>query len=159
MLADLFTANLEINVVLTDGAIMPTRAHGEDAGLDLHARKDAVVPAGGSKVFDTGVRIELPEIKVNCDGLPVVLHTAGFLKSKSGLNIKHDIISDGVIDCGYNGTIAVKLYNLGENDYEVKRGDKISQLCILPVLTPAVRLVREVEGKDRGSNGFGSTGR
>lgn len=159
MLTDLFMANSQINVVLTDGAFMPTRAHSEDAGLDLYAREGAIVPAGGSKVFDTGVCIELPEIKADCYGVPVVLRTAGFLKSKSGLNINHDIISDGVIDVGYSGSIAVKLYNLGDKDYEVKRGDKISQLCIEIVLTPAPRQVDKLQESERGTGGFGSTGR
>ena len=88
-----------------------------------------------------------------------MLRTAGFLKSKSGLNIKHDIISDGVIDVGYSGSIAVKLYNLGKKDYEVKRGDKISQLCIEIVLTPTPRQVDKLNEGERGTGGFGSTGR
>lgn len=159
MLTDLFMANREINVVLAEDAIMPTRAHDEDAGLDLYAREGAIVPAGGSKVFDTGVCVELPEIKIICDGLPIVLRTAGFLKSKSGLNIKHDLVSDGVIDVGYSGSIAVKLYNLGKKDYEVKRGDKISQLCIEIVLTPTPKLVDKLQESERGTGGFGSTGR
>lgn len=104
-----------IKVKLDGGAIMPTRAHRTDAGLDVYAREGATVPAGGSAIFDTGVHIEIPE------------GYAGFLKSKSGLNVKHNITSDGVVDCGYTGSIMAKLYNHGKEDYYVHAGDKITQ--------------------------------
>ena len=89
-----------IRIKLDAGAKMPTRAHALDAGLDLYARESCIVEAKGSAVFDTGVHIEIPAGWV------------GVLKSKSGLNIKHGIISDGTIDAGYTGSIKVKLYNL-----------------------------------------------
>lgn len=136
-----------MKIVLDNGAYMPTRAHKEDAGLDLYAREDKTVPLKGSAVFDTGVHIELP------------MNTAGFLKSKSGLNVKHGITSEGVIDEGYTGSICVKLYNNTTEPYHVKKGDKISQLVILPILKPKLELVDSLEVTDRGGNGFGSSGR
>ena len=78
--------------------IMPTRAHDTDAGLDLYAPHNEIVPAHGFALFDTGVHVQLPP------------NTAGMLKSKSGLNVKHGITSEGVIDEGYTGSIVVKLY-------------------------------------------------
>ena len=81
------------------------------------------------------------------------------LKSKSGLNVKHGIVSEGVIDVGYTGSIKVKLYNHSGYDYTVEAGDKISQLVILPYLSPDLELVDELEETERGSNGFGSTGK
>ena len=132
---------MKIKIKLDEGALMPTRAHDTDAGLDLYAREDKVVPAGGSCTFDTGVHIELPAFhfaSINGYGevgLDYTL-TAGFLKSKSGLMVKHDITSDGTVDYGYTGSIHVKLFNHGTEDYHVSRGDKISQLVIVPVLTP-----------------------
>ena len=137
----------EIRVKLDDGAIMPTRAHKEDAGLDLYARDTQIVSAKESAKFDTGVHIELP------------VGTVGFLKSKSGLNVKHGITSEGVIDAGYTGSITVKLYNNSGFDYTVNAGDKISQLVILPIYTPVPVLVDELEETERGDGGFGSTGR
>lgn len=137
----------EIRVKLDDGAIMPTRAHKEDAGLDLYAREPQIVPAKESAKFDTGVHIELP------------VGTVGFLKSKSGLNVNHGITSEGVIDAGYTGSITVKLYNNSGYDYTVKAGDKISQLVILPIYTPKPVLVDDLEETERGDGGFGSTGR
>ena len=142
---------MKVKIMLDDGAYMPTRAHKVDAGMDLYARESKVVPARGSAEFDTGVHIELP-----CSYL---YRTAGFLKSKSGLNVKHGIVSEGVIDVGYTGSIKVKLYNHSYNDYRVNKGDKISQLVIIPVLTPELELVDELEETERGNGGFGSTGR
>lgn len=135
-------------VQLDEGAYMPERAHELDAGLDLRAPVDILVPcSGGSAIIDTGVHVQLPPDSV------------GMLKSKSGLNVKHGIVSEGVIDCGYDGSITVKLYNHSDTAYQVKRGDKISQLVILPVLRPTPVQVDKIEGGERGNNGFGSTGR
>ena len=81
------------------------------------------------------------------------------LKSKSGLNVRYDIIGEGVIDCGYTGSIRVKLYNLGDCVKVFNKGDKIIQLVILPI--PEVNLIQvdKLEDTERGDNGFGSTGR
>lgn len=81
------------------------------------------------------------------------------LKSKSGLNVRHGITSEGVIDEGYTGSIVVKLYNYTFDDYHVNIGDKISQLVVIPVLTPDLEFVDELDGGERGNNGFGSSGR
>lgn len=136
-----------MKVMLDTGAKMPTRAHSTDAGLDIYAREEQVVPAKGSTIFDTGVHMELPH------------GTAGFLKSKSGLNVNYGITSEGVIDVGYTGSIRVKLYNHSDKDYTVKAGDKISQLVILPIWSHLLELVDELEDTERGDGGFGSTGR
>lgn len=136
-----------MKIKLDPGAHMPTRAHPTDAGLDLYAREAQIVPAKESAIFDTGVHVELPK------------GTAGFLKSKSGLNVKRGITSEGVIDVGYTGSIVVKLYNHSGYDYKVEAGDKISQLVIVPILTPELELVDELEETERGDGGFGSTGR
>jgi dUTP pyrophosphatase len=138
---------MKIKIKLDEGAKMPERAHSTDAGADLRAPHDVLVMAKGSVVIDTGVHIELPP------------NTVGMLKSKSGLNVKHGITSEGVIDVGYTGSIAVKLYNHSDKPYEVKAGDKISQLVIMPILTPDFELVDELEETERGDGGFGSTGR
>lgn len=136
-----------MRVVLNDGAFMPTRAHADDAGLDLMSPIDCYVPGRGSRIIDTGVHIELPP------------GTVGMLKSKSGLNVKHNITSDGVIDVGYTGTIRVKLYNHGDRGYDIFRGYKISQLVILPIIVPELQLVDKLDDTERGAGGFGSTGR
>ncbi len=136
-----------MKIKLDEGAIMPTRAYPTDAGLDIYAREIQIVSAKESAIFDTGVHVELPK------------GTTGFLKSKSGLNVKHGITSEGVIDVGYTGSICVKLYNNSGHDYKVNKGDKISQLVILPILTPDLELVDSLDEAERGNNGFGSSGR
>ena len=83
----------------------------------------------------------------------------GFIKSKSGLMVNHDITADGTIDAHYTGSIKVKLFNHGDTPYEVKKGDKIAQLVIVPCMLPRLELVDSLEETDRGDNGFGSTGR
>lgn len=136
-----------MKVKLEKWAYMPERAHSTDAGADLRTPHDVTVMPNSSVVIDTGVHIELPP------------NTVGMLKSKSGLNVKHGITSEGVIDVGYTGSIAVKLYNHSDKSCELKAGDKISQLVIMPILTPTFELVDELEQTERGNNGFGSTGR
>ncbi len=137
----------KLKVVLDEGAKMPTRAHNTDAGIDMYAKNSATVRANGSCTFDTGVHLEIPEGYV------------GFLKSKSGLNVKYGITSEGVIDAGYTGSIVVKLYNSSGYPYKVEAGDKISQLVLLPVITPDLELSETLKDTERGDNGFGSSGR
>ena len=136
-----------INIMLDFGARMPTRAHENDAGLDLYAKEAQVISAKESAIFNTGVHVELPA------------GTVGMLKSKSGLNVKFGLVGEGTIDAGYTGSIVVKLYNNSGRDYKVKAGDKISQLVIMPIYTPTPVLVERFADTDRGDNGFGSSGR
>ena len=146
---DVTPAGKVLKVKLNPGAKKPTRAHEFDAGLDLYCPDDCgqIIEAKDSATIDTGVCVEIPR------------GYAGFLKSKSGLNVKNGITSEGVIDSGYTGSIVVKLYNNSGLDYEIKAGDKISQLVILPIETPTVEIVDELAGSERGENGFGSSGR
>lgn len=81
------------------------------------------------------------------------------MKSKSGLNVKHGITSEGVIDSGYTGSIVVKLYNNDGNYYTVNAGDKISQIVLLPIYTPELEQVESLDETERGGNGFGSSGK
>lgn len=153
-----------MKIVLDEGAKMPTRAHPWDAGLDLYAPYDVFVPRSSASVsgydgsysgsvsigyatIDTGVHVEIPE---GC---------TGFIKSKSGLNVKHGLTAEGVIDAHYTGSICVKIYNHTTSPYKFKAGDKIAQLVILPCVLPPLELVDSLEETDRGNGGFGSTGR
>ena len=138
-----------MRIVLEKGATMPCKAHHTDAGYDLFARDTQIVSAKGSAKFDTGVKIELPAGSV------------GFIKSRSGLMFKHDIVAgEGVIDAGFNGSIGVKLFNQSGRDYKVNAGDKICQLVILHLDNVGeLDVVESLDETDRGSNGFGSSGR
>lgn len=136
-----------MKITLDEGAVMPQRAHKQDAGLDLFSREDRAILDGDSAVFDTGVHIELPP------------GTFGQLFSKSGLNVNYNIVScGGTIDEGYTGSIHVKLYNLGKKPYMIRKGQKICQLVIMPCLRPDLEIVEKLEDTERGEKGFGSSG-
>jgi dUTP pyrophosphatase len=148
---------MNIKIKLDEGAKLPSRAHETDAGLDLYTPIDVAVVRSrwtptegitiGSATIDTGVHIEIPR------------GYTGFMKSKSGLNVKHGLTAEGVIDAGYTGSIVVKLYNHTSISYEFKAGEKIAQLVLLPIITPNLEVVDTLEDTERGSNGFGSSGR
>lgn len=134
--------------IMLDGpdAILPTRAHDQDAGLDLYSREDQIIFPGASAVFDTGVHVELPE------------GTFGKLESKSGLHFRYNIVClGGVVDASYRGSINVKMTNFGDRPYMIRKGQKIVQMIIQPFLAPELEVVEELSETDRGSNGFGST--
>ena len=129
-----------MKIKLDHGAIMPTRAHDTDAGLDLYCMDKIVfIQPQSAAVFDTGVHIELPP------------DTVGMIKSKSGLNVNHGLTSEGVIDVGYTGSIKVKLYNHSSKGYTVRRGDKISQLVVMPIIIPTLEVVEELAATERAS--------
>lgn len=136
-----------MNIKLDPGAFLPVREHSTDAGLDVRAYKGGVVRAGKSRVFRTGLHVELPP------------GTAGLFVSKSGLMMKHDITSTGLVDEGYSGEVMVKLFNHSNEDYRVHDGDKIGQLVVVPVMYEPITIVSEIDESGRGSCGFGSTGR
>lgn len=123
------------------------RAHPTDAGLDIRAMHNAVIPPHWSERILTGVHVELPP------------GTAGMLVSKSGLNVNHDITTTGLIDEGYDGAIIVKMHNHGRKPFVVHAGDKITQLVVVPVLYEGVEIVDKIDGGERGENGFGSSGK
>lgn len=118
---------MKINVFLDDGAYMPEKAHEADAGFDIRTPSKVIIPARSSRIIATGVHVEIPYGYV------------GFLKSKSGLNVKSGILSEGVIDSGYTGSIVAKLYNQSSAIKVFEKGDKITQLVILPI--PDVEMV------------------
>ena len=138
---------------LSPNASLPLRATEGSAGYDLRAcLEEAVVLRPGQTVtVPTGLAIDL--------GSP---HRAAFLFARSGLGIKHGIVPGncvGVIDSDYRGEILVGLHNHSDKAYTIAPGDRIAQMVILPVLTPAVEEVSALEDSRRGAGGFGSTGR
>ena len=136
-----------IRVVLDEGAYLPERAHGTDAGADIRTPRGFILPPFWHATIRTGVHVETP---AQC---------ATMVKSKSGLNVRRDITSEGVIDQGFTGEIVVKLYNHGPRFHRFRRGDKVTQLVVLPVLYPTYERADAIEGGERGDAGYGSTGR
>lgn len=152
---------MKLKIKLDKGAILPTRAHSTDAGLDLYSPHDIYLPgcylindksklkyivSAGMVSINTGVHVAIPEGFV------------GDIKSKSGLMVKNNITTDGTIDCGYTGSIVVKLFNHGSEGLYIKKGQKIAQLVIKSIITPEPELVDSLDDTERGEGGFGSTG-
>lgn len=130
---------------------LPATAHRGDAGIDLHARNDAVVPrAGGRVLVPTGIAVAIPE------------GYAGFVLPRSGLALRHGISlvnTPGLIDAGYRGELKCVMLNIDPtDDYEVKRGDRIAQLVIQRIEEVTWQVVDSLDGFDRGG-GFGHSGR
>jgi dUTP pyrophosphatase len=130
---------------------LPATAHRGDAGIDLHARNDAVVPrAGGRVLVPTGIAVAIPE------------GYAGFVLPRSGLALRHGISlvnTPGLIDAGYRGELKCVMLNTDPtDDYEVKRGDRIAQLVIQRIEEVTWQVVDSLDGFDRGG-GFGHSGR
>lgn len=135
-----------LKIMMEDDAYIPVRAHADDAGLDLRSREDKWVHPGCHEFFDTGIHVAIPPGYV------------GMISSKSGL-MRKGLTARGVIDSSYRGSIGVVLYNHGNEGYLVKAGDKITQLILMPIEIPVLKFVDELDDTERGSDGFGSTGR
>ena len=135
----------KIKVMLDEGAKITT-AHEWDAGFDLYAREDATIFRHGSYTFDTGVHMAIEP------------GFAGVIISKSGLNRFQNAQSEGLVDAGYSGSIHVTLYNHGSSMLHIKKGQKISQIVILPIAKPEIEIVDSLEETERGDGGFGSSG-
>lgn len=138
--------------LLRPGAVLPSYANVGDAGCDLVALSECRLVAGGGRALvDTGLSIAIPE------------GYGGFVLPRSGLAARHGVTcvnAPGLIDAGYRGELRVALINLDpSNDYEVRVGDRVAQLVILPVAHALFRLVQELPPADRDIGGFGSSGR
>lgn len=136
-----------MKIKLDEGAFAPIRAHDLDAGLDLKSPVRRILWSRSREVIDTGVHVEIPKGYV------------GLLRSKSGLMTWNGIVSDGTVDAGYSGSIRVCLINTSDEPYSVNKGDKISQLVVVPCALGDVEIVDEIASGDRGEKGFGSTGK
>ena len=136
---------------LKDEAILPSRAHQGDAGLDLYACESAHIGPGERWSVGTGVGVEIPE------------GHAGLVLPRSGLARDHGIAlvnSPGLIDCGYRGELRVLLLNTDPAEtFRVEAGDRIAQLVITPIATPEPVEAAALADSLRGEGGFGSSGR
>jgi dUTP pyrophosphatase len=146
-----------LRVALTStGAKLPTRAHPDDAGLDLYSPIAVrLFPAGSGTEDNERVQIDIGvAIDLNHDEVGLIL-------PRSSMNAKGIHCSTGVIDAGYKGPISVVLQNLNSDySYAVRAGERIAQLVILPVRRPDVVEVESLDtSTSRGTAGFGSTGK
>jgi dUTP pyrophosphatase len=136
---------------LKEGAVLPSRAHEGDAGLDLYACEPAHIGPGERWGVGTGVGVEIPE------------GHAGLVLPRSGLARDHGIAlvnAPGLIDSGYRGELRVLLLNTDPAEtFRVEPGDRIAQLVLTPIATPAVVETSALNESARGGGGFGSSGR
>jgi len=131
-------------------AVLPTRAYPGDAGLDLYALDQHVLAPGDRASIATGISVEIPGGQ------------AGLVLPRSGLAARHGIAivnAPGLIDSGYRGEIRVLLLNTDRGEpFTIAAGDRIAQLVLVRVETPAVEEVDELALSERGAGGFGSSG-
>jgi dUTP pyrophosphatase len=145
------TKNIQIEL-LTEDAVFPEYAYPTDSGFDLYSTEEvkltpfgrALVPTGLKLSFDIGYEIQV--------------------RPKSGLALKQGITvlnTPGTVDSGYNGEIMVIVFNTNQTEFTIPKGMKIAQAVLCPVINGKyvnLQLVDKIEDKDRGANGFGSTG-
>ena len=136
---------------LSQAAVAPLRAHGDDAGLDLHAAEAVTLGPGERASIGTGVAVAIPEGR------------AGLVVPRSGLAVRHGIAlvnAPGLVDAGYRGELRVLLLNTDRSaTFEVAPGDRIAQLVVVRHEAPEPEEVASLDETARGVSGFGSTGR
>jgi len=132
---------------LNEHATLPARGSPLAAGYDLSSSEDVSIPKGTRGLVGTGIAFTVPH------------ETYGRIAPRSGLAVKKGIqVGAGVIDRDYTGEVKVALFNHGDEDFVIKKGDRIAQLIIEKIEMPEVKLVDELLVTERGEGGFGSTG-
>lgn len=142
---------LEIKLINKSGLPHPEYKTPHSAGMDLRSASEEkiVIKPGARGLVPTGLYLQLP------DGYEAQV------RSRSGLALKQGVAvlnSPGTIDADYRGEIGVILINHGENDFVIRKGDRIAQMIIAPYTMARFTEVEELESSDRGAGGFGSTG-
>jgi dUTP pyrophosphatase len=127
-------------------AKIPVYSHPGDAGFDLFSCVDCVLDEGEVRAVQTGIQVAIPQGHV------------GLIWDKSGISLRGVHKLAGVVDAGYRGEVQVVMINLGCEPYEIKKGMKIAQMLIQPVLEVKVVEAADLDGTPRGEGGFGSTG-
>lgn len=131
---------------LNDKAVMPSKAHATDAGFDLVAINDYVIPANGRCLIDTGIAIDIP------------IGYFGMVVGRSGNTIKRGLVGQtGIIDSGYRDSIGIMAFNMTDEDIIVKQGERAGQIIIVPYLPSHFENSDEFTVVNR-NGGFGSTG-
>jgi dUTP pyrophosphatase len=130
-----------------EDAMVPTRGSEQAAGYDLYSYEEGRILPRQTRLFDTGLSFTVPE------------GTYGRIAPRSGLSKKGLLVNAGVIDRDYTGPVKVMLHNLSINELYINKNDRIAQLILEQIKTPKVELVEELGETNRGSGGFGSTGK
>jgi dUTP pyrophosphatase len=141
---------IELPIQLEDGAQVPTYAHDSDAAADMYAMEDTTISAHSTGTpVKTGVHIQLPE------GWVAFVLPRSSIGAKTPLRLSN---SAGVIDSGYRGEVRALYDNIGDEPYQIHKGDRIAQMLVMPSYRFKANVVDSLEDSDRGEAGFGSTG-
>lgn len=142
--------SIELPMTLAEGATEPAYAHETDAAADLYALEDVTVPGNtyGNKIH-TGVNIQLPE------GWLAMILPRSSIGAKTPLRLSNSV---GLIDSGYRGELGILYDNTSDSNYDIRKGDRIAQLLVMPSYRFKAQVVDSLEDSDRGASGFGSTG-
>jgi dUTP pyrophosphatase len=133
---------------IDSNAVIPKYAHEYDAGMDLYSIEDYVLKPMEKKIFKIGLKIEISK------------GYYGSIRDRSGLAAKYSIhVLAGVIDSNYRGEVGIVLINLGQEDFNIGKGDRIAQILIQPIETAEIEDVEDVSETERGEGCFGSTGK
>ena len=145
-----YSIELPMTVDIASGAKVPTYAHETDAAADLYAMADQTLEANsiGNKI-PTGVKIQLPE------GWLALIIPRSSIGAKTPLRLSNSV---GLIDSGYRGELGVLYDNISDTSYEIKAGDRIAQLLVMPSHRFKAKVVDILADSDRGEGGFGSSG-
>ena len=137
-------------LIIAEPGFEPSYAKPGDAGADLKSTQDLILNPGQRALVSTGVKIAMP------DGYVGLVHPRSGLAAKHGITVLN---APGTVDAGYRGEILVTLINTGDQEFEVKRGDRIAQLLFQRVERADFHPVSELPESARGDSGFGSSGR
>lgn len=148
---------------LHEKAVLPKYQHASDAGADLHAVEDVMIPPGEWRLIRTGLAVELPDRPVQGFETPggFQLWMEGQVRPRSGLALKKGITAlnaPGTIDAGYRKEIGVILVNHSKEDFIIQPGDRIAQLVFNLVVRPAQMVFTEALNETERKGGFGHTG-
>lgn len=132
---------------LDEKALVPTRSHKTDAGLDIYSLESGQLLPGEGKMFKTGIAANF------------IPGYVGMLADRSSMSKKGFKLAGGICDAGFTGEIGVMLRNISNGLLKVEAGDRIAQLLIIPICTPEPKEVSELNESERGSKGWGSSGK
>ena len=133
---------------LDEDSVVPTKANGSDAGYDLYASHGTILQKHVHKLIKTGISMAIPDGYV------------GLIWPRSGMAYKYGIdVFAGVIDSSYRGEIGVVLYNSQYSNYSIEKGDRIAQILFQRIENFDLNLVENLDDTNRGTGGFGSSGK
>jgi len=144
-----YTVTFDLKVKrLSPDAKIPNKAHQSDLGWDLFSNETIIVPPFGRELVRTGIAVQFPP------------NVGGIIKDRSGMASKRGLfIHAGVIDPDYRGEVQILMFNASKAPVEIKKGDKIAQMILMPVfMVSSFEVVEELDETVRGESGFGSTG-